>query len=74
MTLEASMESFRMASAALPTDELLWWVKGTVEKGDYSVVVPMCPKQGYVSLVSPLFLPMFLICPLLFLFFLSLSL
>jgi hypothetical protein len=61
-----------MDLAALPIDELLRWVKGTVEKADYSVVVPMCPEQGYVSLVSPLFLPMFLIFPLLVLLFLSL--
>jgi hypothetical protein len=61
-----------MDLAALPIDELLQWVKGTVEKADYSVVVPMCPEQGYVSLVSPLFLPMFLIFPLLVLLFLSL--
>jgi hypothetical protein len=49
------VESSRMASAALSTDELLWWVKGTVGKADYSVVVSMRPEQGYVSLVSPLF-------------------
>jgi hypothetical protein len=55
MTPEASMESSRMASAALSTDEFLWWVKGTVGKADYSVVVPMSPEQGYMSLVSPLF-------------------
>jgi hypothetical protein len=55
MTPKASVESSRMASAALSTDELLRWVKGKVGKADYSVVVPMRPKQGYVSLVSPLF-------------------
>lgn len=41
-----------MASAALSTDELLRWVKGTVGKADYIVIVPMRPKQGYVYLVS----------------------
>jgi hypothetical protein len=66
------MESSRMASVALPTDKLLRRVKGTVGKADYSVVMPMHPKQGYVSLVSPLFLPMFLIFTLLILLFLSL--
>jgi hypothetical protein len=59
MTPEASVEISWMASAALPTDELLRRVKGTVEKADYSVVVLMRPEQGYVSLVSPLFLSMF---------------
>jgi hypothetical protein len=63
MTYEASVESSRMASAALPTDELLQWVKGTVGKADYSDVVPMRPEQGYVSLVSPLFLSMFSVFP-----------
>jgi hypothetical protein len=56
LTLEASVECSQMASATLPTDELLRWVKGTVGKADYSVVVPMHPEQGYMSsLVSPLF-------------------
>jgi hypothetical protein len=54
-TPEASVESSHMASTALSTDELLRRVKGTVGKADYSVVVPMRPEQGYVSLVSPLF-------------------
>jgi hypothetical protein len=49
------METSRMASTALSTDELLRWVKGTVGKADYSVVVLMRPKQSYVSLVSALF-------------------
>jgi hypothetical protein len=44
-----------MASIALSTDELLWQVKEIAGKADYSVVVPMRPEQGYVSLVSPLF-------------------
>jgi hypothetical protein len=44
MTPEVSVESFWMASAALPTNELLWWVKGTVGKADYSVVVSMRPE------------------------------
>jgi hypothetical protein len=61
MTPEASVESSRMASIAFPTDELLRRVKGTVGKADCSTVVLMCAEQGYVSLVSPLFLPMFLI-------------
>jgi hypothetical protein len=52
MSHEASVESSRMASDALSTDELLWRMKGTVGKADYSAVVPMCPEQGYVSLVS----------------------
>ena len=43
-----------MASAALPTDELLQQGKGTVGKADYYVVVPMRPKQRYMPLVSPL--------------------
>ena len=66
MTPKVSVESSRMASAALLTDELLRRVKGTVGKADYSVVVPMRPEQGYVSLVNPLFLSIFfLISPLL---------
>jgi hypothetical protein len=44
MTLEASMESSRMASAALSTDELLWRVKGMLGKEDYSAVEPMRPE------------------------------
>jgi hypothetical protein len=56
MTLGASVESSRIASAALSTNELLQRVKGTVGRVDYSTVVPMRPEQGYVSLVSPLFL------------------
>jgi hypothetical protein len=59
MMPEASVESFHIASAILPTNELLRWVKGTIGKADYSVVVSMRPEQGYVSLVSPLFLSMF---------------
>jgi hypothetical protein len=55
MTPEACMESSRMASAALSTDEVLRRVKGTVGKADYSVVLPMRPEQGYMSLVSLLF-------------------
>jgi hypothetical protein len=43
MTPEASMESSRMASAALPTNKLLRQVKGMVGKVDYSVVVLMHP-------------------------------
>jgi hypothetical protein len=61
MILEAFAESSQMASAALSTDELLRRVKGTVGKADYSVVVPMHPEQGYVSLVSPLFFWFFLL-------------
>lgn len=61
MTSNASVESSRMASAALSTDELLWQVKGTVGRTDYSSPVPMHPDQGYVSLVRLLaFLPVFL--------------
>jgi hypothetical protein len=63
MTPEASMESSWMASVALPTDELLRRVKGTVGKADYSVVVPMRPEQGYVSLVSLLFCQCFWFFP-----------
>ena len=44
MTPEASVESSRMVSAALPTDELRWRVKGTVVKADYFVVVLMRPE------------------------------
>jgi hypothetical protein len=44
MTPEASMESSHMASVVLPTNELLRWVKGTVGKADYSVMVPMRPE------------------------------
>jgi hypothetical protein len=59
MMPEASVKSSRMPLAAFPTDELLWQVKGTVEKANYSVVVLMRPEQGYVSLMSPLFLSLF---------------
>jgi hypothetical protein len=52
MTPEASVESSRMASATLSTDELLRWVKGTVGKADYTAPIPMHPDQGYMSLVS----------------------
>jgi hypothetical protein len=55
MTPEAFVESSWMASAALPTNELLQRVKGTVGKVDYSIVVLMRPSLGYVSLVGPLF-------------------
>jgi hypothetical protein len=65
MTSEASVESSRKASAALPTDELLRRVKETVGKVDYSVVVSMRPDQDYVSLVSPLSLPLFQVSSLL---------
>ena len=34
-------------------------MKGTVGKEDYSIVMLMRLEQGYVSLVSPLFLSMF---------------
>jgi hypothetical protein len=61
MMPEASVESSRMASAALPTHELLQPVKGMMRKADYSIVVLIRPDQGYVSLVSPLFLPLFLV-------------
>jgi hypothetical protein len=61
MMPEASMEKSRMASIALPTDKLLLRVKGTVGKVDYSIVVSMHPDQGYVFLVSPLFLHLFLV-------------
>jgi hypothetical protein len=63
MTPEASVESSRMASAALPTNELFRWVKGMMGKADYSVVVPMRPEQGYVSLVGFLFFSLFLSHP-----------
>jgi hypothetical protein len=72
MMPKASVECFRMASLTLPTDELLLWVKGTVGKADYSIVMAMRPEQGHVSLVSPLFLPLFLVFPLLVLLLLSL--
>jgi hypothetical protein len=51
MTHEDSMESSRMALAALTTDDLLKRVKGMVGKADYTVPVPMRPERGYVSLV-----------------------
>jgi hypothetical protein len=59
MTPEASVESSRMASAALSTDVLLQRVKGTVGKADYTVIVQMRPNQCYMSLVSLRFLPLF---------------
>jgi hypothetical protein len=52
MTPEAFVESSRMASTTLSTNELLRRVKGTVGKAYYTVPVPMHPNQGYVSLVS----------------------
>jgi hypothetical protein len=44
MTPEASVKSSRMAFAALPTDELLWQVKGILGKANYSVLVLMRPE------------------------------
>lgn len=52
MTLEASVESSRMTLAALSIDEVLKRVKGMVGKANYTVLVPMRPKLGYVSLAS----------------------
>jgi hypothetical protein len=52
MTLEASLESSRMAPTTLTTDDLLKRVKGTVGKADYTVPFPMCPERGNISLVS----------------------
>jgi hypothetical protein len=43
MTPEASVESSQMALVALPTDELLRWVKGTMGKVDYSIIMSMRP-------------------------------
>jgi hypothetical protein len=51
-TPEASVESSRMASAALTTDDLLKRVKVTMGKAGYTVHVSMRPERGYVSLVS----------------------
>jgi hypothetical protein len=65
MTPEAFVESSRMASTALSTEELLRQVKGTTGKADYSAIVSMRPEQGYVSLVRLLFLPVFRTFPLL---------
>jgi hypothetical protein len=65
MTPKASVESSRMSSAALSTDELLRWVKGTVGKADYTAIVLMHPDQGYVSLVSLQILLSFLLPSLL---------
>jgi hypothetical protein len=48
MRLNASVESYRMASTALSTDELLWRMKGTVGRTDYTTLVPMRPDQGYI--------------------------
>ncbi len=60
MTPEAELESSRMSSATLATDDLLRRVKGTVGKADLSVLAqpPMRPEQGYVSLVSCRALPL----------------
>lgn len=44
MTPEASVKSSRMAFAALPTDELLWQVKGILGKANYSILVLMRPE------------------------------
>jgi hypothetical protein len=55
MTPEASVESSWMASATLPTDELLQRVKGMVRKVDYSIVVSMRPNQGCVPGESSIF-------------------
>jgi hypothetical protein len=43
-----------MLSDTLTTNELLKWVKGMVEKADYSALaqVPMRPDRGYMSLVG----------------------
>lgn len=43
-----------MLSDTLTTNELLKWVKGMVEKADYSALaqVPMRPNRGYMSLVG----------------------
>jgi hypothetical protein len=71
MTPKDSVESSRMASATLLTDELLRRVKGTVGKVDYSVMVSMRPEQGYVSLVSALFSLYFRFLPSLLLSFSS---
>jgi hypothetical protein len=57
------MESSRTTSAALSTDELLRRVMGMVGKVDYTVVVPMRPDQGYMSLVSFWFLLLLLFLP-----------
>jgi hypothetical protein len=65
MMAEAFVESSRMASTALSTEELLRQVKGTAGKADYSAIVPMRLEQGYVSLVRLLFLPVFWTFPLL---------
>jgi hypothetical protein len=53
MTPEASMESSRMALAALSTNELLKRIKGAMGKADYTIPVIMRLEQGYVSMVSP---------------------
>jgi hypothetical protein len=50
MTPEASVESTRMASTALPIDELLRRVSVMVEKADYSIMVPMHPRVPGESL------------------------
>jgi hypothetical protein len=52
MTPEAYVESSRMTLAALSIDEVVKRVKGTVGKANYTVLVPMRPKLGYVSLAS----------------------
>jgi hypothetical protein len=54
MKPEAEVESSRMPSATLPTDDLLKQVTVTVGKADLCILsqAPMRPDQGYVSLVS----------------------
>jgi hypothetical protein len=56
MMLDVFVESSRMASASLSTDELLRWVKGMVGRTYYTAPVLMRPDQGYVSLMSFWFL------------------
>jgi hypothetical protein len=54
MTPEAELESSRMSSVTLTTDDLMRRVKGTVGRADLDVLAqpPMRPDHGYVSLVS----------------------
>jgi hypothetical protein len=48
MTPEVSVESSRMSSTTLTTNDLLKRVKGMVGKVDYSVLAPMRPECGHV--------------------------
>lgn len=48
MTPEVLVESSRMSSTTLTTNDLLNRVKGMVGKVDYNVLVPMRPECGHM--------------------------